>query len=121
MQQRRGEQIGWLVGWAGAFLWIIALAVLFLARGQVIAGLIGLALAALGYGAVVLFRPWRYPHTRYWRLLLAPYLLLLVAVPWAVWGFGPEAAAELTWWHAMILLPVLSPFASIGWRRWNGD
>jgi hypothetical protein len=35
--------------------------------------------------------------------------MLLAAVPWAVWGFGPGAAGQLTWWHGLILLPVLKP------------
>lgn len=116
---RTGERRGWLLGWAGGFAWVLALALLFLARGQRVDGLIGLGLAGLGYGAVVFFRPWRYPNTRYWRLLILPYLMMLAAVPWAIWGFGTESAEALSWWHAFLLLPVLSPFASSGWRRWS--
>lgn len=115
---RRGEQLGWLIGWAGGFLWIIALALLFIVRGQFLMGLAGMALAGLGYGAVVLMRPWRHPHVRYWRLLLLPYLALAAALPWAIFGFGSEAAAQLSAWQALILLPLCSPFITIGWRRW---
>ncbi|MCF7978333.1 MAG: hypothetical protein K9L82_09990, partial [Chromatiaceae bacterium] len=92
MQTRRAEQLGWLLGWAGGYLWILALALVFLVRGQLAVGLSGLALAALGYGAVVQGRPWRAPRTRYWRLMLLPYLAMLAGVPWAIWGFGPDAA-----------------------------
>jgi len=66
---RRGEKLGWLGGFAGAFLWIPALAVVFLVQGKPLAGLIGFALGALGYGLVVWFRPWRFPET---PLYLAP-------------------------------------------------
>ncbi|MEA1053496.1 hypothetical protein U5801_27370 [Lamprobacter modestohalophilus] len=122
MSTRRGEQLGWLLGWAGGFLWIIALALLFLWRGQWLVGLLGLVLAGLGYAAVVFFRPWRSPRTRYWRLMLLPYVAMLGGVPWAIWGFGPEQAESLNAWQALIILPVLSPFISIGWRCWEvGD
>ncbi|MCF7995452.1 hypothetical protein [Lamprobacter modestohalophilus] len=119
MQTRRAEQLGWLLGWAGGYLWILALALVFLVRGQLAVGLSGLALAALGYGAVVQGRPWRAPRTRYWRLMLLPYLAMLAGVPWAIWGFGPEAAGQLNAWQALILLPVLSPIVSLGWRCWD--
>ena len=79
----------------------------------------GLALVGLGYGAVVFFRPWRFPETRYWRLLVVPYLLMFAAVPWAIWSFGPESADDLSWWQMLPLIAVLSPFAAIGWRRWS--
>ena len=119
---RRGEQLGWLGGFAGGFLWIPVLAVVFLVRGELLAGLTGFALGALGYGAVVLSRPWRYPDTPYWRLLLLPYLALVAAVPWAIWGFGPEEAAGLTWWQLLPMLALFSPFVTIGRRRWrDGD
>ncbi|MEA3641897.1 MAG: hypothetical protein VBE63_18450 [Lamprobacter sp.] len=119
MRARRGEQLGWLLGWAGGFLWIAALALMFLWRGQLLIGCSGLALAVLGYGAVLVFRPWRAPRTRYWRLMILPYLAMLSGVPWAIWGFGPEAAGELNVWQALILLPVLSPLFSMGWKRWE--
>jgi hypothetical protein len=119
MQPRSGEKLGWLGGFAGGFLWIPALAVLFLVRGETAAGLAGFVLGAVGYGAVVSCRPWRYPDTRYWRLLILPNLALFAAVPWAIWGFGPEAAGSLDWWLVLPFLALLSPFVTIGWRRWR--
>lgn len=119
MQSRMGEKVGWLGGFAGGFLWIPALAVLFLVRGERVAGLVGIALCVLGYSGVVWFSPWRFPDTRYWRLLLPPYLALAAAVVWAVWGFGPRSADALAWWQLGPLLALLSPFVTIGWRRWS--
>ena len=92
---RRGEKLGWLGGFAGAFLWIPVLAVVFLVQGKLLAGLLGLPLGALGYGIVVWFRPWRFPDTPYWRLLIPPYLAFSAAVAWGFWAYGAEAAAEM--------------------------
>lgn len=89
------------------------------AAGQLVDGPVGLAVAGLGYGAIVLFGPWRDPYTRYWRLLVVPYFLMFAAVPWAIWSFGPESADALSWWQLLPLLAVLSPFATIGWRLWR--
>ena len=116
---RRGEKIGWLGGFAGAFLWIPGLAVVFLVQGTLLAGLFGNALGALGYGLVVLFRPWRFPDTPYWRLLIPPYLALSVAVVWAFWAYGAEAAAEMSWWQSMQLLVLFLPFLTVGKRCWH--
>ena len=118
MALRRGEKLGWLGGWAGSFLWTLPIAVIFLLRGQLLAGSVGLLLAALGYGAAMAFSPWRHPATRYWQLMLAPYAALVATVPWALWGFGPQAEG-LSWWNLMPLLAVLSPLLTIGARRWR--
>jgi len=116
---RRGEKIGWLGGFAGAFLWIPALAVVFLVQGKLLAGVIGIALGALGYGTVIRFRPWRYPDTSYWRLMIPPYLALSAAVVWGFWAYGAEAAAEMAWWEIMQLLVLFLPFLTVGNRCWR--
>jgi len=116
---RRGEKIGWLGGFAGGFLGIPALAVVFLVQGDLLAGLVGIALGVLGYGTVVRFRPWRYPDTPYWRLLIPPYLALIAAVVWGFWAYGAEAAADRSWWEIMQLLVLFLPFVTVGKRCWR--
>ncbi len=39
---RAGEKLGWPGGWAGGFLWVLALAILFLLRGSLSTGRWGL-------------------------------------------------------------------------------
>jgi hypothetical protein len=112
-------KLGWLLGWAGGFLWIVVLALVFSSRGQLLVGASGLCLATLGYSAVFVLRPWRFSSTRMWRLMLLPYLAMLAGIPWAIWGFGAEAAEALSAWQLLLLLPVLSPMFSMGWRRWG--
>ncbi len=91
----------------------------FLVQGKLLAGVIGIALGALGYGSVVWFRPWRFPDTPYWRLLIPPYLALSAAVAWGFWAYGVAAAAEMSGWESMQLLVLFLPFVTVGKRCWR--
>ncbi len=124
MQQsstRRGEKIGWLGGWLGSFVWILALALVALWQGHFIVGLIGLILFSISLIGSWWYMPWRHPTTRYWRLLLPLYLLETVAVIWAIWSSGGWQASGLDWSIAVVLLPLLSPFFTFGRRCWGED
>ncbi len=116
---RPGEKVGWLGGWAGSFLWVPVLGVLFLFRGQVTEAVVGFLLAGIGFGMAVAARPWHHPDTPYWRLMLLPVMMIVASVFWVIWSFGAEAAGALRWWHGLLLLPILSPFVTIGRRRWR--
>jgi hypothetical protein len=115
---RSGEKLGWIGGWAGAFAWILVLAILLGARGQYPESLVGLGLAGLGFGSALVLTPWRFPLTPYWRLMLAPYLVLMASVPWAIWALAVPDQAPLSWWLVPTLVPLLLPILSMGRRRW---
>jgi hypothetical protein len=120
MSDRRGEKIGWIGGWLGAFCWVVILAIVFLVRGNLPAGAAGLVLAGAAFLLVVLVTPWRHPRTPYWQLMAPLYVVLLLAVAWTVWAFGGMEASGWRWWHLAWMLPVLGPLLTIGRRRWNG-
>jgi hypothetical protein len=48
---------GWSVGWAGGFLWVGILAVVFLVQGNTLAGVSGLVLVAVAAAAIATFAP----------------------------------------------------------------
>ncbi|MBB1126583.1 hypothetical protein [Thiospirillum jenense] len=118
---RRGKKIGWLGGWLGSIVWICALALVAFWQGKFIAGLLGLSIFIVSLIAGWWFMPWRHPTTRYWRLLLPLYLLEMVALIWAVWTSGGWQASGLHWSMLAVLLPLLSPFFTLGWRCWTDD
>lgn len=118
MKNRNGEKIGWIGGWLGSFLWVLALAVMFLFQGKNRAGIIGLALVALGAFYIFSCAPWKSPHTPYWRLMIRLYAVLLTAIAWAVWAFGGLKGSGLNWWNLLLLLPVFSPLFTVGRRTW---
>ncbi|MFZ5765082.1 MAG: hypothetical protein ACOY4H_05725 [Thermodesulfobacteriota bacterium] len=118
MTARRGEKIGWTVGWLGGFLWVLVLAVVFLVQGKSGPGLAGLALTAAAVAGIVFFAPWRFPATPYWRLMLFPLVMFFLSVVWAIWAYGGLEAGGLRWWNLGWLLPPLLPVAGLGRRRW---
>ncbi len=118
--QRRGEKIGWTFGWLGSLVWILALAGLFLYRGDWLHCALGLALFAAGVAVVFRGSPWRHPTTRYWKLMLPLYLLLLLAVVWAIWGFADQLNG-LSWWYLLLLLPLFNGLFILGRRTWQKD
>ena len=121
MQARKGEKIGWLVGWMGGFAWVFILSLVFLNRGDVVHGLLGMALTGTATLFILLFAPWRHPSTAYWKLMLAPYGLLLLSVIWTISAFGGLAEAELNPWNLLLLLPLFIPLGSVGRRKWVED
>jgi hypothetical protein len=118
MAERKGEKIGWLAGWAGGFLWVLILAIVFLAQGKWMAGVTGLVLVAVALAGINLLAPWRHPTTPYWKLLLLPTGLLWLTIAWAIGAFGGPGAAGAEWWTFLWLIPMLIPFGVIGRRNW---
>jgi len=121
MADRKGEKIGWIFGWLGAFLWVAVLAVVFLARGRTVEGVLGLALTAVDVLCIFAFAPWRKPSKAAGALMLPLYLVLFAAAAWAVRSFGGLKANGLKWWNLLSLLPLFIPLALMGGRKWEGD
>ncbi len=119
MKNRNGEKIGWIGGWLGSFIWVLALAVMFLFQGKARAGIIGMVLVALGVFYVFSHAPWKRPQTPYWRLMIRPYAVFMTAIVWALWAFGGWQGSGLNGWFLLLLLPVLTPLFTLGRRTWN--
>lgn len=118
MAGRRGEKIGWTVGWLGGFGWVLVLSVVFLVQGKSGPPLAGLALTAAAVASIVFFSPWRFPTTPYWKLMFFPFLMFFLSAFWVIWAYGGLQAIGLRWWNLGWLLPPLLPVVSLGRRRW---
>jgi len=119
MADRRGEKIGWIGGWLGGFLWVVLLAIVFLVQGKLIPGAAGLVLAAVGAFAIVVGAPWKHPETPYWKLMIPVYALFFLCVAWGVWAYGGASGLGLSLWSVFLLLPILTPFGTVGRQRWR--
>ncbi|MDD8013557.1 MAG: hypothetical protein PHX05_08780 [Acidobacteriota bacterium] len=119
MGERKGEKLGWIGGWLGAFSWVLVLGIVLLAQGRTEKGIIGIALFALGVFFAFAFAPWRHPDTAYYELMLPLYFLFFAAAGWAIWGFRGWRAAGGNWWTVIVIVPMLMPLFNAGKRTWN--
>ena len=119
MAERSGERIGWIGGWLGGFIWVVILAVILLIKGRLLPGLIGFSIAGAAVTWILLGAPWKQPDTRYWKLMLPIYSLFFASIAWAVWAADDVYSLGLNRWHALLFLPLLGPFKTIGHRKWN--
>jgi len=116
---RIGEKIGWTAGFAGAFLWVVILSMIFLIQNRLAQGLLGFLLVGLAAMAIVILAPWRQPHTPYWKLMVPIYAIFFGAVVWAIWAFDGAADSGLNWWIIFLVIPMLLPFGTMGKKTWN--
>ena len=121
MGKRSGEKIGWIGGWIGAFIWVAILSILFLCQGKITQGSLGFVVTAVALCVIVFFAPWRFPNTRYWKLMLMPYGLFLLSFLWAFWAFGGCESSGLTWWNFSWVLVLLVPLIVLGKRKWSNS
>jgi hypothetical protein len=120
MGERKQEKLGWLGGWHGAFIWVLIVAIILLTRGQLLAGLAGLALLAVASAYIVYGAPWRHPARTYRQLLIPIYALIVVAVAWGIWAFDdPKYLGLNSYWSFLLILPVAMPLWLTGDRRWQ--
>ncbi|MCZ7651802.1 MAG: hypothetical protein M5U13_11845 [Thermoanaerobaculia bacterium] len=119
VRERTGEKVGWTAGWAGGFIWVLALSGVFLFQGKTAQGAAGMALVGAAACAIHCFAPWRFPSAPYGTLMLAPYGVFFLSIAWAVWAYGGLGAAGLNWWNLLWLLPMLTPFGILSRRKWT--
>ncbi len=119
MKDRIGEKIGWTAGWAGGFIWVLVLSVLFIFQGKTEQGIFGMALVGTALFMILAFSPWRFASMHYWKLMLAPYGVFFLCIVWAIWSYGGLGATGLNWWNLLWLLPMLTPFVILSKRKWS--
>lgn len=120
MGDRKQEKFGWIGGWLGGFIWVLILSIMFFIQDKHVQAWIGMSITCGAFAVILFFSPWRYPHVKY-RLLMAPiYVLFFVAIAWGVWTLGDLRQMGInSWWATLILLPILTPFWTVGKRRWD--
>lgn len=79
MDARRGEKLGWTLGWLGSSIWLLLAALGFFAGGQWIYGLCALGFYLMVIASMVHLAPWKHPRTRLWRLALPGFAVIVFA------------------------------------------
>ncbi len=119
MESRKGEKFGWTGGWIGGFLWVFILSIIFLFQAKYMQGVSGLLLTAIAIIIIVLFSPWKYPDTQYWKLMILPYILFIISIGWTLLSFDAISSEGFNWWNFTWLIMLLLPFGILSKRKWN--
>ncbi len=115
---RRGEKIGWIGGWMGGFIWVLAFGILWIVKGKMFLGLAGILIFFIALSSILVFTPWRHPKTKYWKLMIPMYALFVASIIFvldAMGGFNNLAQIQYGLW----IIPCLSPLFTIGRKTWK--
>ena len=121
MGERKGEKIGWLGGWTGSFLWLAILTVVWLVQGKSMLAATGIGLVTAALIMIFFLAPWKHPETKYWKLMLPLYVVLMTSVAVIVWLEGGPTRLGLSGWFLLVCLPLFLPFLTAGRRTWTVD
>ena len=115
---RKGEKLGWVGGWIGSFVWILGFAAISFIKGDLIYGVISIFTFPVALLMILKFVPWRYPGTKYWKLMLPIYAIFLISVIFVIYiitGFNDLGRVQYCLW----LLPCFTPIFVLGNRTWE--
>jgi hypothetical protein len=118
---RKGEKIGWIVGWHGGFIWLCLLSGVLLFRNGIADGIIGIAIFVVASAVIIVTAPWKHPNTKYWKLMLPVYLLFFVSIAFYIYSYYGLDGTGLSWTAFFWVIPCLIPIATAGGRTWKGN
>ena len=117
---RKGEKIGWTVGWIGGFIWILVFAFILFFQGSVIYGVIAFVLFSLATISIIKLSPWKHPDAKYWKLMVPIYSIFLISIIFIIYvlnGFDDLSKIQYGLW----IFPCLSPIFILRNKKWDND
>lgn len=118
---RKGEKIGWVGGWFGGFIWLCVLSIVWLMQGKLRNGIVGVSVFIIAILLIFIFAPWKFPKTKYWKLMLPLYAVFFISLVLCVYLSGGLKGVGLHWFSLFWIIPCLIPFATVGSRSWNNN
>jgi len=119
MEGRKGEKIGWIGGFLGGFCWLLLLSIAWFVIGSPKKGLIALGFFIVATIIIECITPWRYPQTKYWKLLVPVYAILTLSFIVCIMLWGGLEKAGLRPLQLFMFSPLLIPFFTIGNKVWE--
>ncbi|MCU7873511.1 MAG: hypothetical protein KZQ91_12290 [Candidatus Thiodiazotropha sp. (ex Lucinoma borealis)] len=119
--ERRGEKIGWIGGWFGAFAWLGLLSAIWFFQNKINEGIIGLVVFIIAIIAIGMTAPWKHPNRKYWKLMLPIYSLFICSIVLYIYLSGGLEAIGLKWTSIFLLIPGFIPLVTAGSRTWNSS
>jgi hypothetical protein len=119
MKNRKGEKLGWSLGWSGCFLWVLVLSVIFIFQGESLNGILGVVIVLMAAFFVIKRSPWKNPDTEYWKLYAPLINTFIISILWAVLASQNRPGSEINWGYLFFVTPLLIPLFILGKRKWN--
>ena len=116
----RGPRAGWTFGGLGAILWLLILAAVLLYQHNFAAALSALAGFALALAYIIIFAPWKHPHTPFRRIYLGLVLIILVSAALLLYLWYPDQFADTAGRFSIFsIFPLFLPVFLFGKRTWS--
>ena len=116
---RKGEKIGWIGGWFGGFIWLCLLSIAWLIQGKLKIGILGISIFIIAILFIFIFAPWKFPRTKYWKLMLPIYAVFFTSIILSIYLLGGLKSVGLNWFSFFWIIPCLIPFVTVGNRSWK--
>lgn len=111
-------KLGWLSFAIAGVVWIIPFGIIWLIQGRSFFGAIAIALCFIAIVAIINFVPWKYPDTKFWKLLIPPYGMFILAILLLLYVLTRfKSLSEIQ--YGLWLLPCFTPFFTLGYKTWN--
>ena len=105
----------WYLSWIGTFSWVLILSVILLINLKFLHSLIGFALFSSLIAYISLKNPWKNPNSKLFKLMLIPYLLLILSVLWILNAYNAFSHFKL--YYYIILINTFIPVITIGNKK----
>ncbi len=116
--KQKWMKLGWLSFAIAEVVWIVPFSIIWLIHGKYIFGIMGILLFCIALFLISAFVPWKYPNTKFWKLLIPPYAMFIMSIIlllYVLTGFNNLDDIQYGVW----LIPCFVPFFSLGYRTWN--
>lgn len=117
---RKGEKLGWTLGWIGVFLWVFIISIVFLIQNKIIFGILGILIFLTALFLIFYLSPWRNKTIKYWLLMLPLYIISIISIIVVIFGFGGiNNLSEIQ--YGSWIIPCLVPIFILGRKTWQDN
>lgn len=117
-KHERGARLGWLLGLGGGCIWMPLMAGVMCWLGDVLAGVVLAVCFVLTLALLWMGRPWAWPDTKMWKLLLTVLSPIVVGAGFMIFRAGMLEQSQ-TALSPLVLLLLFVPMFTLGGKTWR--
>jgi len=118
--EEKGPKMGWAFGGLGGLIWIFLLAAIMFFKNNNTGAFVAAAFFLAGVLYLVVFAPWKYPHTPLWRIYGGLLSIIILAAIAILYFWYPEEFQSLSNLRTLLMLfPLFLPVFILGKKTWS--